>query len=327
MLGWAGAHPGRRSDHRGETAIDEPVASPPWPDLRSLHLLTLVAEHGSVGKAAAATGVSQAAASRRLDTLERDLGLALLVRDTTGSRLTEQGQVVVDWATTALEAAGDLLSGVDALRQQRRAALRVAASMTVAEYLMPGWLAAFLRTAPDVGVGLRVTNSDNVATLLREGATDVGFIESLTVPPDLGSRRVGSDRLVIVVAPGHPWARRRRPVHAEELAATPLVVREKGSGTRTTLEHLLARSHQLTAPLLELESNSAVKVAVESGMAPAVLSVLAVASELHERRLVEVRLDDVRLDRPLTAVWSRHQPLSGPATALVCIAGAGTARA
>lgn len=281
-----------------------------------------MAEHGSVGKAAIAIGVSQPSASRRLDTLERELRLPLLVRNSNGSRLTTQGQVVVDWAKAALKASGDLLSGVDALCQQRQGSLRVAASMTIAEYLMPGWLASFLHAAPEVNVGLRVTNSDAVATLLRDGAMDIGFIESLLAPRDLASRRVSSDRLVVVVAAGHPWARRRPPIRAEELASTRLVGREKGSGTRTTLEHVLRRRYDLVEPLLELESNSAVKVAVQSGIAPAVLSVLAVANELHEGRLVEVRLDDVRLARPLRAVWLRSQPLNEPAGILVRIAAA-----
>lgn len=298
-----------------------------WPDLASLELLTLVAELGSVGKAAGAMGVSQASASRRLDTLERRFGVPLLVRDSTGSRLTPQGQVVVDWARVALDASLNLLSGVEALRHQRQAALRVAASMTIAEYLMPGWLMSYLSTAPEVNIGLRVANSNAVTELLRHDEADVGFIESLTVPRDLASRRVASDRLVLVVARGHPWAGRRQPVSADELAGTRLLVREKGSGTRTTLEQVLGRRHKMVDPLLELESNAAVKVAVESGIAPAVLSVLAVASELHDGRLVEVGVDGVRLRRPLRGVWPRSRPLSEPASMLVRIADAAGAHA
>ena len=292
-----------------------------WPDLASLQLLTLVAELGSLGKAAARMDVSQSSASRRLDSLERSLGLPLLKRDSTGSRLTPQGQVVVDWARVALKASMDLLSGVDALRHQRRGALRVATSMTIAEYLMPGWLVTYLNVSQGAEVGLRVANSEAVAELLRAGEVDVGFIESLGAPRDLASRRVASDRLVVVVARQHPWARRRQPVTAQELAATPLVVREPGSGTRTTLEHVLGQRHPMVTPLLELQSNSAVKVAVESGIAPAVLSVLAVSNELHDGRLVEVRVDDVRLVRPLRAVWPRSGGLGEPAALLVRIAG------
>lgn len=301
------------------------MSSTAWPDLASLELFLLVAEHGSVGKAAAKHGISQASASRRLDTLERELGVPLLVRSTAGSRLTPQGQVVADWARATLTAAGDLMAGVAALRRRRAASLRVAASMTVAEYLMPGWLMALRRVEPELEVSLRVANSESVGEMVRADQVDVGFIESPSVPADLAVRRVAGDRLVVVVAPGHPWARRRKPASPAELAGTRLVVREPGSGTRTALERVLGPD-RMAEPLLELSSNAAVKVAVESGIAPAVLSILAVAADVRDGRLREVLVEGLRLNRPLRAVWQRRRRLTDSAGALVRLAeSSGTA--
>ncbi|GAA3748161.1 DNA-binding transcriptional LysR family regulator [Spinactinospora alkalitolerans] len=295
-----------------------------WPDLASLELFLLVGSYGSIGRAAAEMGLTQASASRRLDTLERELGVPLLVRDTTGSRLTPQGRAVLERAGDAVAAAEELLEGVAALRRRRRAVLGVAASMTVAEYLMPGWLAALRAAEPGIEVGLRVVNSEDVGDLVHDGAVDLGFIESLDLPRDLAAAGVGTDRLAVVTAPGHPWARRGRPVAVGELAATPLVMRERGSGTRTTLEQALARTAGVepAAPALELPSNAAVKVAVTSGAAPAVLSVLAVTGELADGRLREVPVSGVDLRRPLRAVWPRRFRLSAPAAHLVRIATA-----
>lgn len=291
-----------------------------WPDLASLELLLLVAERGSLGKAARLHGITQASASRRLDTLERELGVPLLHRSTSGSRLTPQGQVVVDWARAALAASNDLLVGVRALRQHRDSSLKVAASMTIAEYLMPGWLVALRGALPSVEVGLRVVNSEVVCQLVSDREIDVGFIESPSVPPGLTTQRVAQDRLVIVVAPQHGWARRREPIRVAELAATPLVMREPGSGTRYTLERALAGQEVVASPALELSSNAAVKVAVETGVAPAVLSALAVAAELREGRLVEVPVSDLDLRRPLRAVWRGHTRLTEPAARLIRLA-------
>ncbi|MGI5159933.1 LysR family transcriptional regulator [Microbispora sp. CA-102843] len=295
-----------------------------WPDLASLELLLLVAEQGSLGKAAKLHGITQASASRRLDTLERELGVPLLHRSTTGSRLTPQGQVVVDWARAALAAATDLLTGVRALRGRGDARVRVAASMTVAEYLMPGWLVALRRVLPDVEVGLRVVNSGEVCRMATDGEIDAGFIESPVVPRELTSWPVAEDRLVVVVAPGHAWARRGEPLHEEplrraDLAATPLVVREPGSGTRYALDRLLT-GPDVAPPILELSSNAAVKVAVETGVAPAVLSHLAVAAELRDGRLIEVPVADLDLRRPLFAVWRARTRLTGAAAELVRLA-------
>jgi DNA-binding transcriptional LysR family regulator len=241
------------------------------------------------------------------------------MRTTTGSRLTPQGQVVADWARATLTAAGDLMAGVAALRRQRAASLRVAASMTVAEYLMPGWLMGFRRIHPDLEVSLRVANSETVGEMVRDERVDLGFIESPSTPPGLASRRVAGDRLVVVVAPGHPWARRRKPVCASELAGTRLVVRESGSGTRTALERVLGPD-RMAEPLLELSSNAAVKVAVESGIAPAVLSVLAVAADVRDGRLRDIPVEGLTLTRPLRAIWPRRRRLTDSAAALVRLA-------
>ncbi|MBB5430160.1 LysR family transcriptional regulator [Nocardiopsis composta] len=293
-----------------------------WPDLASLELFLLVVEEGSIGKAAARTGLTQASASRRLDTLERDLGVPLLVRGAGGSRPTAQGRTVADWSQAVLAAARDLTGGVAALRRERSATLRLAASMTVAEYLVPGWLARLRAHAPEVEVALEVLNSEGVAERVRGGAADLGFVECLDPPPGLGSLLVRHDRLVAVAAPGHPWTRRRLPLPVRTLAGTPLVTREPGSGTRTTLEHALNRSlgSGPVPPALELPSNAAVKVAVQSGAAPAVLSELAVAAELADGRLREVPVAGIDLRRPLRAVHRPRTRPSPPVQALTRIA-------
>src|SRR5699024_12500709 len=90
------------------------------------------------------------------------------------------------------------------------------------------------------------------------GACEVGFVESPTVPPGLHSTTVAVDRLVVTVPPTHPWSRRRTPLSVAELAATPLVVREPGSGTRTTLD-LALQEYERAAPLLELGRAAAVR--------------------------------------------------------------------
>lgn len=138
------------------------------------------------------------------------------------------------------------------------------------------------------------------------------------MPSGLVSRVVATDRLVVVVAPGHPWARRRTPLLAAELAATPLVVREQGSGTRETLD-LALTGHVVAAPKLELGSNAAVKGAAREGAAPAVLSGYAVEAELATGRLIEVPTRDIDLARRLRAVWRRGRTPSGPAATLLKI--------
>lgn len=190
-------------------------------DLAAYDLLLSVASLGSVGAAARAHGVSQPAASSRLRHLERRLGLQLLERSPRGSRLTEHGALVADWARTAVDAAASLDAGVTSLRGTAESRLRVAASMTVAEYLLPQWLLILRAGAPRTTVALTAGNSEDVAAAVLAGEVHLGFVEGPDVPRGLVAQPVAHDELTVVVAPSHRWARRRSGIGAAELAATP----------------------------------------------------------------------------------------------------------
>ncbi|MEV4926663.1 LysR family transcriptional regulator [Streptomyces roseoverticillatus] len=289
------------------------------PDLAALELLLAVARLGSLGRAARETGITQPAASGRIRSMERMLGVGLVERSPRGSTLTDAGVLVTDWARRIVEAAEAFDAGAEALRGRRDSRLRVAASMTIAEYLLPGWLVALRARRPGTAVSLLAGNSAAVAERLRAGEADLGFVEGLAVPAGLSGAVVGSDRLVVVTAPAHAWARRRAPLGAEELAAASLILRERGSGTRQVLDAALAAHGGLSEPLLELASTTAVKAAVVGGAGPSVLSELAIGEELASGRLVEIPFADLDLHRSLRAVWpTGHRP-TGPARDLLSL--------
>jgi len=291
------------------------------PDLESLRLLVLVDELGSIGQAAGALTIAQPSASKRLSVMERKFGLVLVDRTRRGSVLTPDGQAIAGWARRVLDELDGLMTGAEALRGQHRAQLRIAASMTLAEHLVPAWIGELKRSLPQLYVGLEVANSDQVAESAREGAIDIGFVESPGEPRGLSARRVATDHLVVVAPPAHPWARRKRALTPAELAATPLVVREQGSGTRETMDTALRRAGvEAVEPLLELGSASAVRNAVVTGAGPAVISELAVARDLSDGKLVRVPVDGVDLGRILRAVGPPGRKLVGPAAALLALA-------
>ncbi|MHB8450483.1 MAG: LysR family transcriptional regulator [Mycobacteriales bacterium] len=297
--------------------------SPRVPDLAALDLLLTVARMGSLGGAAREHGVSQPAASSRLQYLERQVGLTLLARSPTGTRLTENGALVVDWARRVVEAAQELDAGLAALRAERDSQLHVGASLTIAEYLLPGWLVIFRREHRATQISLTLANSHDVAQRVLQREFDLAFVESPSLAPGLDWVSVGEDHLQVVVGPGHPWARRRRAVSADELAGTQLIVREPGSGTREALERELltgTAGRAGAAPLLELSSTTAIKRAVATGLGPAVISSLAVAQEVREGHLVACPVDGLELRRELRAVWPTGQNLAGPARELLGIA-------
>lgn len=309
------------------------MLGPHVPELRALELLAAVARAGSLSAAAEALGISQQAASSRVRTMESLVGAPLLTRTRRGSALTETGELVVQWADRVLEAAEQLDAGIASLRSDQRAHLSIAASLTIAEHLLPGWVVALRSAQQQRGqepteVTMTATNSERVATLVADGDVDLGFVEGPAAPGGLRRRLVGTDELVVVVGPAHPWATRgRRPVSAAMLAATPLVVREAGSGTRTVLERALAGA-DTAPPALELSSTAAVRAAVAAGAGPAALGAHAVRDDLATGRLVRVLVSGLDLTRRLHAVWrGGPQPPQGPARDLVAWAAGHAVRA
>lgn len=277
------------------------------PDLDALELLAAVVRHGSISAAARERGIAQQSASARIRAVERELGLDLLVRSARGAMPTADGRVVATWAEEVLAAAGRLRVGVETLRGAHRRELTVAASETVSAHMLPRWLVTLRERQlaaghPVTAVHLTTANSAEVESLLLGGAVELAFIEQRRVTPGLSQSMVAEDELAVVVAPGHRWG---ATVGLDEVAATALVVREEGSGTRQTWEDAVRTrlGHDPAPPAAVLPTTPAVRSAVAEGLGPALLSRRAVADDIRLGRLREVALEGAPVTRPITALW------------------------
>jgi DNA-binding transcriptional LysR family regulator len=282
------------------------------PELSAFEIFVAIARTGSLGAASRELGLTQQAVSARIASMEAQTGVALVVRTPRGSQLTPAGVVVAEWADRLLGVAQHVDAGLASLRSETRKRIKLVASLTVAEQLMPRWLvslqAAALRhgaTAPEVI--MTATNSDHAIAAVRDGDADLGFIETPHVPSGLRSSVVGRDELVVIVPLDHKWARRARSLSASELSETPLVTREAGSGTRDSLTAALRQklgdSMKQAPPVLELSSAAAVRAAVLAGAGPAVMSRLAVVDDVAAGRLRTVAVPELDLRRDLRAIW------------------------
>ncbi|MFI7481116.1 LysR family transcriptional regulator [Kocuria sp. M1R5S2] len=281
------------------------------PALDELETAHLAARLGSVGAAARALGISQQAASRRIRAVETRLGLALFARSPRGVTTTARGAPVMEWIGDLLRAAENLSEGVATVAGRGHAT--VATSMTVAEYVLPAWIMALRVRHPELEVSVTTGNSAEVIAAVLSDEVQLGFVEGPAVPSTLERLPFAEDELVLVVPPGHPWAR-RTGIPPEELRRTPLVLREAGSGTRQTLEAALPG---LVPPLVELGTTAAVKAAALAGNRPTVLSRLAVRHELDDGRLVAVPVEGLDLTRSLQVVRRPDRPVRGAAAELL----------
>ena len=256
------------------------------PDLGALELLLAVARLGSLGGAARRAG-HHPARRQQPDPVDGDAaGVALVDRSPRGSRLTDAGALVTDWARRVVEAAEAFDAGAQALRGPARLAAaggrehddRGVPAAGLADRAARA--AARTRRCPCTP-GTRRWSRERL--LARRGGP--GFVEGLTVPEGLDSAVIAHDRLIVVAAPGHPWARRRAAGRPAELARDPADPPRAGVRAPAQVLDAALACGGLAEPLLELASTTAVKAAAVSGAGPAVLSELAVGEELAARRL------------------------------------------
>ena len=272
--------------------------------MRQLATFVAVARAGSTRAAAERVARSQSAASAALAELESALGVALFDRVGRRLALNEHGRTLLPRAVNLLEQAAEirrLFAATDA------GTLRLAASFTVGEYLLPPLVARWKREHPDVRLRLDIANTRAVLDAVAGLEVDVGFIEGARTHPDLDVVHWGDDELVVVAASDHPMAGRR--VDRTWLRQAPWILREPGSGTREAADRWLVPGIGRYRIEMELGSNEAVKRAVAGGQGIALLSIHAVAEAVAAGLLVRLATPLPPMRRALAIVTHRaRQP-------------------
>ena len=278
--------------------------------LRQLRLLLALADHGSVTAAARAEGVTQPALSQSVRALERRFGVALVRRVGRRLVLTGPAQLAVDYARRIVRLADEAEAAIGELAGLRRGSLAIGASTVPGTYLLPRLLGEFHTRHPEVGVGLRIGDTREVADWVRRGVVDLGVIGEMRAPAGLVVTPFRRDELVVVTPARHPLAA-RRTIDAAALAGTPLIVREAGSSTRETLERALAAHGREPTVLFELGSTEAILQAVAAGLGASVVSELAIGGGHHPRSIRvrrAARLDLTRFLATITHPDARPTP-------------------
>lgn len=265
---------------------------------REVSAFLAAVESGSVQGASEALDLTQSATTKRIQALERRLGVSLLVRGRHGVRPTDEGMALYPEARRALDALGLAEQAVAGHRATRP--LRIVASHTVGEALLPTWLTAFRAELPGVHPQVDVTNSEATIAAIGQDRADVGFVEGLDPLDGLETKVVARDRIVLVVAAGHRWAN-RRAVNPRELSGGRWISRESGSGTRAVAAAALAAVGVELQPDLSLASLEGVKRSLAAG-GFALISELALEPDLGAGRLVAVPLKGLEIERSLTAI-------------------------
>lgn len=270
--------------------------------LQQLQVFAAVASAGSVTGAARGLHVTQPAATQAVRELERRLGVPLFERVRNRLVLTPEGETFLGRALDLLELAGEAIAS---LRDgQLGGTLRMGASTTIGNYLLPEPLGAFVGEHPAVRVELTVDNSRRIIEGVLAQDTPSALIEGPCAHPDIVMERLLPDELVIVCHPAHAWAG-RDDVPRQAIAEGRFILREPGSGTRDVIEAVLGQHDVRLASNLVLGHTEAIKTAVEAGLGVSILSLAACRREVRAGLLAVARVEGVRLDRWFHAIRLR----------------------
>lgn len=246
---------------------------------RQLAAFHAVSRLGSVSRAASELHLTQPAVSIQLKLLEESAGAPLLEKDGRGVRLTAAGELMADYAARILDLWREAGDEMAAQRGIFSGTLRVGA-VTTAEYLLPPLLVAFAGQHPDVKVKLQVGNRDEIVRMLAAQEVDIAIMGR--PPAELKTTAVAFAKhpMAFLASPKHPLMKQRRPALADLVGAN-LLARERGSGTRTTLERLYKDAGVPLRIGSEMSSNEAIKHMCAAGFGVAFLSLHTCALELE----------------------------------------------
>ena len=264
-----------------------------------LRVFVTAARTLSFSKCAAALNITQPAVSRHIGELEARYGMPLFTRGTSGVALTKAGGLLLSHAESLLSAYQKMDYDMELLSQTSQGRLSIGASTTIAMYLLPPVLASFMELSGGVEVSMLSGNSENVEQWLRDGTVDIGFVENASRRPWLHYEPLMADELVLVAGTQGRYGS-QESVTPEELRGLPLVLREKGSGTREIIERALSRRGIRVEDLnvvIELSSTEAIKSFVRSSDTLAIVSVIALHRELADGSLRIVDIDGVDMPR------------------------------
>jgi len=251
--------------------------------LEQLRIFVAVAERQHVTRAAEALNITQSAVSAAIAALEARHDIRLFDRVGRGIVLNDVGRALLAEARVTLDHAAGLDHLLAGFRGLARGSVRLAASQTVGGYWLPRLLGDFRRLYPGIALSLDIANSERVAEQVASGEAELGFIEGVIDVPGLLRWPIAEDRLLAVQAGAAP-----AQVDADWIRSTQWVLREAGSGTRSTFEALLSTMAIDPAELkvaLVLPSNEAVRSAVIAGAGAAVLSTVVVTTALSAGHL------------------------------------------
>ena len=263
-----------------------------------LKVFYTVANRLSFTKAANELNISQPAVTKHIKEIENQLSTKLFDRKGTTIQLTESGKILFVYAEKSRQLYRDLEFAISQLNKQEKGKLKIGASTTIAQYILPEILAKFNSYYKDINIELVTHNSEDIATLLKNGKIDLGIVEGESKSSYFDYQKFKKDEIVLVCKADHPLVNKN--FKTKDLYDVDLIVREQGSGTQEFIQNQLKKSGvdlQKLNIIMQLGSSESIKNYLLHSEAMAFLSISTILAELKNNQLSIVDISKFSIER------------------------------
>jgi DNA-binding transcriptional LysR family regulator len=281
-------------------------------DLRQLEIFVKVAEFGSFSKAAEALYLTQPTVSEHIRTLEDEFGVRLLDRLGRGAAVTRAGALLLSYAQRMLALSREARQAMESFQGRMSGELLIGASTIPGEYVLPALIGRFKEKYPDISITLLIGDSQAALDWVAEGRAELAVAGARLSVRGIEYKELMPDDLVVVVRGTHAWHARKQ-ITLEDLQSEPLLIRERGSGTRAALEGALAEVQKDLAAFRivgEMGSTQAIKQAIKAGVGVSLMSRRAVEEECRSGLLACLRVKDLKVTRSFHLATHRERSRS-----------------
>ncbi|MCY9514573.1 LysR substrate-binding domain-containing protein [Paenibacillus apiarius] len=263
----------------------------------TLKVYVTVVEQSNFSRAAKMLNLSQPGVSLHIRNLENEFGVKLIHRSSKHVKMTEAGEILYERAKQMLSLFDAAKEEIHLLRDEVTGSLKIGASYTIGEYILPRLIAEFAQQYPQVDVHATIANTEDIAQAVRTNELDIGLVEGKVDYADIQVKHpFMEDEMVLVVPPDHPLSS-ARGADAAMLQHQVWILRENGSGTRSYCDQFIKDLGLAVKRIFVFNSNQGVKEAVMAGLGAALLSRWVIRKELEAGELCSIQVKGARITR------------------------------
>jgi DNA-binding transcriptional LysR family regulator len=280
-------------------------------NLNQLRIFYFAAKHGSFSAAAEALFITQPAVTKQIQQLQAAHGVKLLNRFGKKMVLTDAGEALYSFADRIFQIESQAEENLRDFQQRKSGRLRIHASESFGAYYLPFIINLFRKKYPKIDIALNIFTNQHIVENTIRLENDLGFISSPLEHKKLVVSEILEDRLILIVPPSHPFAR-KKVLDPWKLEGQSIIMHEKGSASRNIVDEFIRKNNLFVSVTLELSNNEAIKRAVEQGLGLSLISKNVVREEIERKKLKPIPLADPTLKRKFYLIYHKDKYLSQP---------------